>query len=205
MLDHLVYAAPDVAGAADALAAALGVRPATGGRHPALGTHNALLSLGTGRYLEVIGPDPDAPAPGRPRPFGIDDLDAPRLVTWAMAVTGIEDRVAACRQRGYDPGPVTALQRRAPDGATLSWRLTMPTGAGGGLVPFLIEWDAGIRHPSLTAPGGVMLAGLRATHPDPASVETALAAVGAELEVAPGTAPRLTAELRGPGGAVTLR
>jgi hypothetical protein len=39
-----------------------------------MGTHNRLLKLGAGRFLEVIAIDPEAPAPGRRRWF---DLDAP--------------------------------------------------------------------------------------------------------------------------------
>ena len=37
---------------------ALGATPAPGGHHPLMGTHNQLLSLGPGEYLEVIAIDP---------------------------------------------------------------------------------------------------------------------------------------------------
>ena len=53
-----------------------GVRPSYGGAHPGLGTHNALLSLGHHSYLEIIAPDPNQPTPPRPRPFGLDELEA---------------------------------------------------------------------------------------------------------------------------------
>ena len=63
-LDHFVVAVPDVRAASRAVADALGIEPAFGGAHPDHGTCNALLSLGEGRYLELIGPDPHATSPG---------------------------------------------------------------------------------------------------------------------------------------------
>jgi Glyoxalase-like domain len=44
-LDHLVYAAPDLATAVADLEEHLGVRAQAGGKHVGLGTHNALLAL----------------------------------------------------------------------------------------------------------------------------------------------------------------
>jgi hypothetical protein len=42
-----------------------------------MGTHNRLLKLGEGFYLELIAIDPQAPPPGRPRWFGLDRLELP--------------------------------------------------------------------------------------------------------------------------------
>jgi hypothetical protein len=77
LIDHIVLAVPDLADGAAGFAGLTGVRPTRGGRHADLGTANFLVGLGVGAYLEVIGPDPDRPDPGRPRPFGIDDLTGP--------------------------------------------------------------------------------------------------------------------------------
>ena len=81
-IDHLVYATPDLDLGIATIDKLLGVRATPGGQHPGLGTRNALVALGPASYLEIIGPDPEQPKPAGPRRFGIDDLKAPRLLTW---------------------------------------------------------------------------------------------------------------------------
>src|SRR5204862_3893621 len=128
------------------LAVRLGVRASAGGKHTGRGTHNALLSLGPSTYLEVIAPDPDQPAPAAPMPFGLDDVATgrDRLVAWALAVEDIDAAIASARRRGYDPGDAVAMERAAPDGTVLRWRLTVNAIAGGA-VPFLISWGSSDR------------------------------------------------------------
>ena len=203
-LDHLVYAAHDLDAAVEQLASVLGVRASAGGQHVGVGTRNYLLSFGNGSYLEVIGPDPDQPAPAQPRPFGIDSLTTGRLVTWGMRVADLDAVLAAARGAGYDPGAARAMSRATPSGDVLSWRLTTPPlGDDGGIIPFLIDWGA-TTHPSTTAIGGVTLASLIAEHPAPAPVTFALHALGAPLDVRAGPIPRLVARLSGPAGVVEL-
>lgn len=205
MLDHLVYAAPNLAQAIDDIGARLGVRPSPGGEHVGGLTHNALLSLGEGSYLEII-----APVAGVKEtlegslPFGLGSLTEPRLVTWAIAVDDIERRVKAARAAGYDPGNVVSGGRELPEGGRLEWRLALRQQAvGGGVVPFLIQWISGL-HPAQTAPKGCELVGLRAEHPRPNEVLSVLKALDLDLSVKAGTAPRLIATIGTPSGTVTL-
>src|SRR5262245_16509530 len=104
MLDHIVYAVPDLMKAVVDLEQRLGVRATPGGKHTGRGTHNALLSLSENSYLEIIGPDPDQPSPTMPRPFGIDTLTGPRLLTWLAKATNLDEQLKKARSLGYDMG-----------------------------------------------------------------------------------------------------
>lgn len=204
-LDHLVYAAPDLSVAVDALATCTGVRPTPGGRHARLGTHNALLALGPDMYLEIIAPDREQPPPATPRPFGLDTVTTARLVTWALKAPDIDAHVAAARAAAYDPGVVTSMSRTRPDGVRLEWRLTLtPKLQGDGLVPFLIDWGP-TPHPATHAAAGCVLIELRAEHPEPAIIFPLLKALNAELPLSSGAAPALVATIETPRGRVELR
>lgn len=206
LLDHLVYAVPDLGAAVDALSARLGVRPDAGGRHPGWGTHNALLSLGGDSYLELIAPDPEQPAPEHPRSFDLDGVTEPLLRTWAIKAPNIDARIERARVAGFDPGDAEPGSRATPDGAMLEWRLARSgRGQGDWLVPFLIDWGDAAHHPSRTAPAGCSLVELRAVHPDPEAIQPMLDAVGAELAVERGDRPALIATLDTPRGRVELR
>lgn len=175
----------------DAVEDRLGARPAPGGRHPAYGTRNALLSLGTACYLEVIAPDPELPTPDRGIGFGVEGLREPRLLTWAIRHPAIE---TAARRAAL--GPLEAGRRERSDGTTVRWRLTDPYAERmGGVVPFLIDWGD-TEHPASTAPSAGRLVGLRLAHPEPERARSRLAELGLEIDVDRATAPRLVAEIR---------
>lgn len=203
-LDHLVLAGPDLAETVAWFTELTGVRPAPGGSHTGLGTANQLVGLGNGGYLELIGPDPDQPRPALPRPFGIDDVSAPRIVTWAVRADDLDAAVAEARDGGYDPGEPLGMSRRSPDGALLEWRLTPPrTDYGDGLVPFLIDWGS-TPHPTSRALPEAPLLDLRARHPDPASVRPALVALRTQLRIDIGEPAAIRAVLQGVEGPVPL-
>ncbi|SFW92410.1 VOC family protein [Amycolatopsis australiensis] len=198
MLDHLVYAGPDLADAVARVAALTGVTPAPGGRHVGLGTANHLADLGAGAYLEVIGPDPAQPDPEGPRPFGIDDLTEPALVAWAVRAPDLDATIARARAHGFDPGDAIEMSRESATGELLRWRLTPPS-APGSLRPFLIDWGT-TPHPTTRDLPSIPLLMLTGTHPDPASVQVATDALGLELLVRRAGKASLTAALRSRDG-----
>ncbi|MCC7217309.1 MAG: VOC family protein, partial [Burkholderiales bacterium] len=99
--DHLVVAAATLAQGCDWVEERLGFRPQPGGAHVAMGTHNALLSLGLRFYLEVIAVDPDGVKPLRPRWFDLDEprmraalAEGPQLVHWVARTADLAAAVA---------------------------------------------------------------------------------------------------------------
>lgn len=202
LLDHLVYAAPDVDELVASFHRRTGVEPVLGGRHVGRGTRNHLVGLGGDAYLELIGPDD--PATRRDIPtFGIDRLSAPRIVGWVVHPEDIEQRVAAARAAGYDPGEIGPLSRRTPDGTLLEWRLTNDApNDRDGLVPRLIDWQRS-PHPTTAGLPEVALVSLVGFHPEPDAVRADLDALGVELEVRQGE-PGFELVVDTPKGRVTL-
>lgn len=204
-VDHVVYGTPDLDAGIAAIEKLVGVRATPGGQHPGRGTRNALVALGPGRYLEILGPDPGQPKPDKPRSFGIDDLKSPRLVAWAAKGENLERTVKDAQEKGVPLGDVRSGSRKRPDGVLLSWRYSDPAAVvGDRLVPFLIDWGES-PHPSKDAAGGATLVSLRVEHPTPEPIRKMLATLGLEVPVAKGAAPALVATIRGPRGVVELR
>ena len=203
-LDHVVYGVPNLeTGVAD-FAKALGATPTFGGRHESIGTHNAILPLRGGQYLELIARDPSCPNPPLPVPWGLETLEEARLITWAAATLDIDAAVERAKSAGYDPGTAIDVARETPEGERLTWRLTIAREfAAEGLIPFLIDWG-GAPHPSKTSEALCQVEGFAAEHPDPKSVNAMLNALGVSLDITLGDVPRLFGELVGPHGSIKL-
>lgn len=221
-LDHLVIAAQTLDAGTEYVADALGIAPHSGGTHAAMGTHNRVLGLFGGMYLEVIALDPDAPAPPRPRWFGLDTdcvrerLQAgPFLLHWAARVERPADLTRWQAQYPDQIAPVIPMQR-----GDLRWRITVPedgslpawhgeaASAGDGLLPSLIQWDVS-PHPGASLPRhDLALRRLTGQHPNAELLRQGLAWLGGEplmtLEQTDGP-PQLIAEIETPQGVRTLR
>src|SRR5215475_7866945 len=204
-VDHLVYATPNLNLGIETAEKLFGVRATPGGQHPGLGTRNALIALGPASYLEIIGPDPDQPKPGGPRRFGIDDLEAPHLLTWVAKGKSLDKFAADSKAHGIDLGAVIPGSRQRPDGVVLKWTYTDPqTVLADRLIPYLIDWGAS-PHPSATAAKGVTLVALRAEHPEAEKVRKMLTQLGLGLVVTRGPRPSIIATFDSPRGKVELR
>ncbi len=200
-IDHLVYASPELGPAVEQIGALIGVRPAYGGQHLGLGTHNALLALGPRTYLEIIAPDPAQRHPAGSLPFGLGQLTAPALRAWAAAPSDFDTTVRRSLTDGFDYGQVVAGQRRTADGLELAWRMTSSSlRPGVATAPFLIDWGSG-PHPADSAPAGAVLAEFRVLTRDPERLAAQLEVLGLEVGIELAGRSQLQATLTGPGGA----
>ena len=214
-LDHLVVAAATLDAGTAWVERQLGVAPVPGGRHAAMGTHNALLRLGPRCYLEVIAIDPAAPSPGRPRWFSLDEPEmqarlaaSPALITWVVRTRSL---AIACA-RVPDLGEILPMTRNA-----FRWRITVPdsgTLAWGGVLPTAIQWDESedgvVHHPCDVLPAsGCELVSLRLSHPAAVLGTSGIVALFRELKIAGPvdlkSGPKsLAAVIRSPRGEVVL-
>lgn len=201
-LDHIAVTAFSLEAGAAFVRETLGVSPQAGGEHPRMGTHNLLLRLGDAIYLEVIAPNPSAPAPARPRWFGLDRLgvDSPRLSAWVVRTSDVAAAVAGAAE---PLGEVEPMNRGA-----LHWLITIPADGSlplGGAAPALIQWHTDVHPAARLEDKGLSLAGLEIHHPDPDRVSRLLRSLGIEAPVsvlpAPaGAAPSLVAYIDTPRG-----
>ena len=194
-IDHIVITAPDLAAGTELVRSALGVAPEAGGEHTRMGTHNCLLKLGDSLYLEVIAPNPDAPRPGRPRWFQLDEQTRPRLATWVARTTDIRSTLAAASE---NLGEIEAMSR-----GDLGWLITIPPDGSlplGGAAPTLIEWKTGPHPATRLRDTGCSLVSLEVFHPQPQRISALLKSISLEGRVSAGERPRLVAHLQTPNG-----
>jgi hypothetical protein len=161
VFDHLAISAASLEQGALAIEAMLGVGLEPGGKHAFMGTHNRLLSLGPGEYLEVIAIDPEAPRPDRPRWFRLDRFSGPpRVTNWVLRTDDLEAALAEA-----PPGAGRPVELERPP---FRWRMGVPDD---GALPFddafpaLIEWQGNL-HPAGALPDrGCRLLRLEISHP----------------------------------------
>jgi len=205
VVDHLVYASPDLDAGIATIEALTGQSAVSGGSHAGMGTRNALLRLGPSSYLEIIAPDPAQADYRCPRPFRIDELDAPRLVTWAARSDDVGRLATLELPQGQSPGAALAGSRQKPDGAVLAWQFTDPqTEVAAGVIPFFIDWGD-TPHPAARLPGGTSLLSLRGEHPNPDFVRECCRVLGIDMSLSVADTPALVAILATPQGCIELR
>jgi hypothetical protein len=208
-IDHIVFGAASLDEGSRWLEERLGVPLSPGGRHLTMGTHNRVLRIGDGIYLEVIAADPTLPAPSRPMwlSLGTQEMQArlayePRLLTFVARVDAIEDIAARLPLFGR----VENLSRGA-----FSWQFAFPRDGSlieEGVLPYLIRWNGGSPAEALPE-SGVTFEGLSLRHPEPERVAEVLAAAGFELAAAQkmlvrASAPGLTLTLNTPRGPIAF-
>ncbi len=140
--DHAVIGVPDLDAGMDAFRR-LGFEVAVGGRHPSLGTRNAIVRFGLD-YLELL--TVEFPDTARARgTFGTDLMsflaDHSGLVGYVLAGTGLEDEVDALQDFGLAVEGPFEMDRVHPKGGRLEWKLVLPGGSPWRKPwPYLIDW-----------------------------------------------------------------
>ena len=210
-IDHIVIGASYLSEGVDYIKQTLGVDIPFGGEHMKMGTHNHLMQLGDGMFLEVIALNKNIDPPSQPRWYGLDDPyirlcieKQPRLLTW---VVNTQSLAGLMQQASFSLGQSELVSR-----GSLSWNFGLPKDGrllAGGLLPYAIEWHTDT-HPSQNmAELGCKLKSLEIHHPYPVWLRDSLESIDALQLVkinelpANGT-PYLSADIETPSGTVQL-
>jgi len=207
-IDHLVVTAPNLKSGVQWVRDALGVTAQLGGKHLRMGTHNCLLRLGDDAYLEIISPDPNAPDPGRPRWFDLDELDKdsqPRLAAWVVRTAAIRDTITAATE---PLGVIEPMSR-----GDLNWLITVTDDGRlplAGIAPVVIQWHSASHPAQRLREEGCTLLKLELHHREPARVDRLLRSIRLDtecvnvIESGPNVRPRMIATIQTPRGIQSL-
>ncbi|MEM7798903.1 MAG: VOC family protein [Chloroflexota bacterium] len=180
-LDHLVIGAHTLEEGVAYVESLFGVTMPYGGEHPHMGTHNCLMQLGNGVFLEIIALNPQMMPPSRPRWFGLDDpfvrgqlKEKPRLISW---VVNTPDVKVVAGDASFSFGEITPLSR-----GSLNWLFALPEDGrllAGGAVPYTIEWKTTPHPAGQMADLGCRLSRLEIFHPHASWLNSILMEIGA--------------------------
>ena len=163
LIDHLVVSGSHLKETCEYLEDTLGVQMEDGGKHKLFGTHNKLLGLNDGLYLECIAVDPSAPKPLYSRWFDLDNFSGkPRLTNWVCSCENLEEKLA---KLPIKVGDILNVSR-----GKLNWEITVPESGllpFDGLFPAFIKWQSMRNHPSKKLKlNNYYLSNLTISHPE---------------------------------------
>ena len=201
-LDHFIYAGRELEPMMATFEGLTGVTPAKGGRHPGLGTMNALASLGADVYFELLAIDPSQTLNNN-MGARINALPYPRLFAYMLKGRELEVVRKALLEHGITADLFDA-SRDTLDGKTLRWRLLVPhENPFGDFVPKCIDWLDSV-HPAGTSVPGCTFESFEMGHPQADRLRSLLGALGADLSVEYADRPYFRLRIRTPKGPLVL-
>lgn len=203
-LDHIVWAVPDLEEGRKLFAELTGVQAVSGGKAPGRSeSHNALVSLGDGAYLEIFAP---RVAMSRGRWLDLVQDGKPHLASYCLRVEDeFTDLLKAIPAAGLQATGPRAMGRVRPDGVALKWKLLNISGSKvDDSLPFFIDWLGSRPHPSEDSPAGARLHHFEVRHPDAAEVTRIFKTLAIDLPVVHAEQPALALHLDTPKGRVVL-
>jgi hypothetical protein len=199
-IDHVILGIDDLDRGVKAFEAATGVKPVYGGKHPG-GTHNALVSLGEGMYLEILAIQQGVTVQGNFA--GLKEMKTLTPIGWAVSAKDtaqLRNRLSAAGIAVSEP---VDGSRTTPTGSKLSWQSFL-LDESSPEVPFFIVWSQQTAHPSTTSPSGCKLQQWSVASPRVKDLEQLRQALDLRVDVAEAKATSMRLSLTCPKGAVTF-
>jgi Glyoxalase-like domain len=202
-LDHLLWEEFRLREGEERFTELTGVTPVFGGTHPGQGTHNSLISLGHGKYLELIALDPEQAttvdlSTQAPANF------TPRLFAFAVRTYDLNLVKSLIKEAGLEVSGIYDVSRQLPSGEMLNWRSIFVGGHDfGNFMPFFTQCGD-MKHPSETSPNRCELLEFSVGHPEYEELSHLYKLLQVNVPVFWSEYPQLSAVLSTPKGKVTL-
>lgn len=201
-LDHIAISGESLLAASSYVEQSLGITLQSGGKHAKFGTHNKLLGLAGGIYLEVIAIDPRAPKPNLPRWFNLDNFSgSPRITNWICRTKNINQTLSKIH---LEIGKPLNLSRDS-----LNWKITVPDDGKlpyDGAFPSIIQWNNEMHPSNMLIDAKCSLKRLTISHPDASGLRGLLNNfIDPRIQIEQGRAIGFFAEFNTPNGTRTLR
>jgi hypothetical protein len=180
-IDHILIGVASLDDGIRAFETATGVEAQRGGKHPSRGTENALVSLSSGAYIEIIAPQAEAQA--NEMVTSLRGLRAPAVIGWAVHVMDAADAAAKLERAGFTVSKPQPGSRVTPQGGVLEWTTFGVDAPEIRNAPFFIQWGAGTTHPSLTSPLRCALVSFQVSDPRGDDLSRLLGALGVKADV----------------------
>ena len=213
-IDHIILWTNDLDKGVREFERRTGVKPEYGGSYAGRGIRNALVSLGPGRYLEIMAPEMDGydddnhTLPREPRkpppPF--------RMTPWGWAIQ--THSAAALNGRllraGFSANPVGSDYFQPYGGKKTSWTSFQINevnefGNADGTLAYVVEWNRRAVHPSQKYPKGCQLRLLSIAKPRPTQVRRLIGQLGLQqVQIRRDVAAHLAFSLDCPKGRVNF-
>ena len=144
-IDHLVIVVSDLEAAIEDYRG-LGFTVVPGGRHPGVGTYNALIAFADTSYIELIG----FYEPRANHRWWAPLQRGGGLVDFCLQTDDLAGDLQALRRAGVDIGDPETRNRTRPDGVEVRWTFALARDPHRGVAPFIIADVTGrdVRVPS---------------------------------------------------------
>ena len=205
VIDHIVYAVPDLDQAILDFEAKTGVRPTFGGYHQHKGTKNALVNIGNGTYLELITVDHENKTIAAPRWMGVDLITEAQVTRWSLKSDQLERDSQALSNFNLKMGQIEGGQRNTATGDLLSWMMILPLAEPAvEIAPFVTSWGADSIHPTQNLSPICPLLQIKFVHPQPDALADLWRKLELSYPIIPGANPQIKVVLDCPKGEIEL-
>ena len=203
MIDHILLLVSDLEAYQTQFQEVTQVAPTYGGVHPSARASNALIDMGNGTYLELIGPALDGTE--GPLTLTLRKLEEPRLSWFAMRSEDLQQDVERLESAGFEHSGIQEIEFESEIRNKIRYSAVVAINHDwGDQMPFFINWGD-TPHPTTTSNGGLTLTSFTVYHPDAESLAQVYDQLDVDVVVEHAEQPGFRLEFNSLGGDVVYQ